>query len=117
MVGIVAGVLGDIYFRDISPGTIFRMPQILVNSRQWMSLHQMSARGQLPPAAICPSTTFDRQLFGCHKTAIACSLYVNLLRHFQRVVDFDPQVAHRAIEFRVAEQQLDRTEVFGPTID
>jgi hypothetical protein len=64
--------------------------------------------GKLPPAAICLSTTFDRQLFGCHETAIACSLYVNLLRHFQRVVDFDPQVAHRAIEFRVAEQQLDR---------
>ena len=42
---------------------------------------------------------------------------VDLFGHFQRIVDLDAQVADRAVEIRVTEQQLNRPQVLRATVD
>jgi len=41
---------------------------------------------------------------------------ISLLGHLQRIVDFDAQVAHRAFDLAVTEQQLDGSQVLGPPV-
>lgn len=45
------------------------------------------------------------------------SLYLRLLRDFQRVVDFDAQVSHRALKLRMAKQQLHSSQVLGTPVN
>ncbi len=45
------------------------------------------------------------------------SLYLRLLSDLQRIVDLDPEIPDRALEFGVAEEELDRSEIFGPPVD
>jgi hypothetical protein len=42
---------------------------------------------------------------------------VNLFRDRQCIVNFDAEVTNGAFDLRVTEQQLDRPEVAGPTVD
>jgi hypothetical protein len=44
-------------------------------------------------------------------------LHFGLLSHFKRVVDFDAEVSHRALELGMSEQQLHGPEVLRPPID
>ena len=41
---------------------------------------------------------------------------VNLFCYRERVIDLDPEIADGAIDFRVTQQELDRTQVAGPPI-
>jgi hypothetical protein len=51
------------------------------------------------------------------KVAPAMRQHLSLLRHFQCVVDLDPEVTHSALKFGVPERELNSSEVLGPTID
>jgi len=44
-------------------------------------------------------------------------LHLSLLRHFQRVVNFDSDVTHRALEFSVPKQELNSPKVLGAALD
>ena len=44
-------------------------------------------------------------------------LHFRLLCHFQSIVDLDTEVTHSALQFGVPEQELNSSEVLGPTID
>ena len=54
--------------------------------------------GQLQPATKDTQHFCERPVGERHRTVAIHLLYVNLLRHFQRIVDFDAKVAHRAVE-------------------
>lgn len=43
--------------------------------------------------------------------------HFGLLRHLKRVVNFDAEVANRALQLRVAQQQLHCAKVLGSAID
>jgi crotonobetainyl-CoA:carnitine CoA-transferase CaiB-like acyl-CoA transferase len=38
-----------------------------------------------------------------------------LFRHFQGIIDLNPQISNGALQLRMAEQQLNRPEVLRPT--
>jgi len=42
---------------------------------------------------------------------------LSLFRHFQGVIDLNPQVSHSALQFCMSEQQLNRPQVLRPAID
>jgi len=44
-------------------------------------------------------------------------LHLSLLRDLQRVLDLDAKVADGALQFAMAEQQLDGPQVLGPAVD
>jgi hypothetical protein len=45
------------------------------------------------------------------------SLHLRLLRYFESIVAFDAQVSDGTLKFRMTEQQLHYSQVFGPSID
>ena len=45
------------------------------------------------------------------------ALHFRLFRHFESVVDLDPEVANRAFQLGVPEQQLNGPKVFSATVD
>jgi len=44
-------------------------------------------------------------------------LHLGLLGNFERVVNFDPKIPDRALEFRVSEQELHSSEILSPPVD
>ena len=44
-------------------------------------------------------------------------LDLGLLGHFEGIVDLDTQVPHRALDFAVAQEQLDSPQVFGSLVN
>jgi hypothetical protein len=42
---------------------------------------------------------------------------INLFRYCQSVIDFDAEIADRAFDFGMSEQELDSPEIAGPPID
>ncbi len=42
---------------------------------------------------------------------------VDLFRYGKSIIDLDAQVAHRALDLRVAKQKLDGPEIASPPID
>jgi hypothetical protein len=42
---------------------------------------------------------------------------INLFRYCQSVIDFDAEIADRAFDFGMSEQELDSPEIAGPSID
>ncbi len=44
-------------------------------------------------------------------------LHFSLLRDFQRIIDLDAKVPHRALQFGVAEQELDRPDVLRAPVN
>lgn len=44
-------------------------------------------------------------------------LDVGFFRHLQSIVDLDPEISNRALNLRVPEQQLNRSEIFGAVVD
>ena len=47
----------------------------------------------------------------------ACHSNVDLLGHFQGIVDLDTEVTHRAVEIGMAEQQLYGPEILGSSVN
>lgn len=44
-------------------------------------------------------------------------LSIRLLGHFDSVIDFDTQISYGALEARVAQQQLHRSQIFCAPVD
>ena len=51
------------------------------------------------------------------RTVTVGSSDVDLLGHFQRIVDLDAEITHRAVEVGVSEQQLHGPEILGAPVD
>jgi hypothetical protein len=49
--------------------------------------------------------------------AWAILLYLSVLSHLQCVVYFNPQIAHRALQLRVPEEELNGSQILGPAVD
>ncbi len=58
----------------------------------------MSALGHKPPPVETKKQSLERLQSDRHQTFARRLLYVNLFRDFQRIVNFDTKIAHRAIE-------------------
>jgi hypothetical protein len=43
--------------------------------------------------------------------------HVDLLRHFERIVNLDAEIPHRALELAVPEKQLNRGQILRATVD
>jgi hypothetical protein len=65
------------------------------------------------------ASALRRRVFKSHRRLLAESglLSPSLLRYFERIIDFDPQVADRALDLRVATEKLHGSEVLGSAID
>jgi hypothetical protein len=49
--------------------------------------------------------------------ALLASLYLRLLGNLQSIVDLDPKVPDGALEFGMAQQELNGPEISGPPVD
>jgi len=58
----------------------------------------MAALGHLQPPVEAKKWSLERLQSDRHPTVARRSLYVNLFRDFQCIVDFDAKVAHSTIE-------------------
>ena len=54
--------------------------------------------GHLQPPVETKKQSLERLQSDRHQTVARRMLYVNLFRDFQRIVNFDTKVAHRAVE-------------------
>lgn len=78
----------------------------------------MSALGQFSPAPEGPelgrSATERRRRPACQTRS---QLHFRLFCHFERIVNFDAQISHRAFQIAVPEQELDGPKILCSSVD
>ena len=52
-----------------------------------------------------------------HGRYLGARLRLRLLRHLQRIIDFNAEVADSTLQFGVPKQYLNRTQVLGPPVN
>ena len=55
--------------------------------------------------------------FATHPARPRHSSELDLLRQSQSIIDLDPKITDRALDLRVSEKQLDRSQIAGLAVD
>lgn len=95
----------------------------VIDSRCQAARQSICITDQMLNRTVLMHSSLDQSQFsnGCNigkkLTFIRTRSNIDLLRHFQRIIDFYTQVANSAVKICVAEQQLNRPQVLGAPID